>query len=120
MASWIPRRACSAALAVLALTVVPEAAQARKCSGGGPTYNQYGDRAVFKSLEARGGMNCASARYVLNKFIRRSFHTSYDDTIVTDFYDGYVDWDCGKLTRTRWECAEYDSYTYFRFTAYLD
>ena len=102
------------------LAFVPAAQASSYCNIGdnGITTNLSGTDAKFKSLYAMGKMNCASARYVLNKKLRRSFAKHYSNTIVTNFFDGYVTWYCDKLTRLRWQCDEYDSNTSFRFTAY--
>ena len=90
------------------------------CSLGdnGITYNRLGEPAQFKSLSPFRGMNCASARYVLNKWLRRDYARSRSHRLPTNFYDGYVTWYCHKRTRLRWQCDEYDSYTTFRFIAY--
>ena len=65
------------------------------------------------------GMNCASARYVMNKWLRRAYRRSYAHRLPTRFYDGYVTWHCWKRTSVRWQCDEYESNTSFRFTAYV-
>jgi opacity protein-like surface antigen len=102
------------------LLLVPGSAQAATCSIGnsGVTYNLDGEPARFANLSAQRGMNCASARYVLNKWLRKAYSRQYSNRIPTDFYDGYVTWDCFKLSRLRWQCREYDSGTRFKFTAY--
>ena len=82
------------------------------------TYNRAGVGAQFGQLNARQGMNCASARYVMNNWLRRTFARSYSRKLPTNFYDGYVTWYCGKLSSKRWRCDEYDSNTAFTFTAY--
>ena len=64
-------------------------------------------------------MNCSSARYVLNDWLRDEYEGQYSHRIPTRFYDGYVTWRCHRLARLRWQCNEYDSYTAFRFTAYM-
>ena len=114
------------AVLVMVAAIGPAAAAsaahaAVRCSIGdnGITYNQLGTPAKFKRLRAQQGMNCASARYVLNNWLRRSYQQSYKDKLPTRFYDGYVTWYCGKTSPKRWRCAEYDSNTAFRFVAYL-
>jgi hypothetical protein len=87
--------------------------------GSGITVNRAGDVAKFKRLTPMRGMNCPSAQYVLNKWLRRAFRRSYSRRLPTRFWDGYVTWYCGKRSRLRWQCNEYDSGTAFRFTAYL-
>src|SRR4051812_3564748 len=89
----------------------PTGVAASRCSIGdtGISYNLAGDGAQFSALKARRGMNCSSARYVLNNWLRRKFENSYAHRLPTKFYDGYVTWYCGKYTRTRWQCDEYDS-----------
>ena|SRR5215216_733307 len=114
-------------LATLAVAVVvPAAASANSpphasvyCATGdsGITVNRAGDVARFSRLTAMRGMNCPSARYVLNKWLRRAFRRSYSRRLPRTFWDGYVTWYCGKLTRLRWQCDEYDSNTRFRFSA---
>lgn len=117
---------CRCGLAVLlvvgAVLVVPSSVQAGgSCSigGSGVTYNRSGTAAVFKNLYAAGKMNCPSARYVMNKWLRPAYRRSYGARLPTRFYDGYVTWHCGKITSRRWRCDEYTSYTTFRFTAYI-
>jgi hypothetical protein len=99
---------------------LPLAAEAR-CPVGdsGITVNRVGDVAKFKRLTPMHGMNCPSAQYVLNRWLRRAFARSYSPRLPRNFYDGYVTWYCGKLTVRRWQCDEYDSNTTFRFTAYI-
>ena len=109
-------------VALLALAVLaPPTATAASCSVGdsGYSYNLDGEEARFRSLEARDGMNCASARYVLNDWLRAEYEDQYSHRIPTRFYDGYVTWRCRRLTRYRWQCSEKDSGTSFRFIAYL-
>jgi hypothetical protein len=105
-------------LAALAVVATPVAAQASTCSVGnsGVTFDRYGGAARFKSLTTQAGMNCASARYVLNSWLRRSYART--GRLPYSFYDGYVTWYCSKLSNLRWECDEYDSGTRFRFTAF--
>jgi hypothetical protein len=108
----------------LAHSVSPaQAAPARAaslCSIGdaGISYNQLGEAAQFKRLRALQGMNCSSARYVLNDWLRRTYEESYSHKLPRRFYDGYVTWYCAKLTRKKWRCDEYQSDTAFRFVAY--
>ena len=104
-------------IAALAMIATPSQASAASCSLGGSsvTYS-YGQAAVFKNLTTYRNMNCASARYVLNKWLRPSYQRT--GRLPYSFYDGYVTWHCSKLTRTRWQCNEYDSNTAFRFTGY--
>jgi hypothetical protein len=87
--------------------------------GSGITVNRVGDVAKFKRLTPMQGMNCPSAQYVMNRWLRRAFARSYSRRLPRRFYDGYVTWYCGKLTALRWQCNEYDSNTAFRFTAYI-
>lgn len=111
-------------LAALLLSLPATSAQgatarsAAYCSGGGVTYNRSGDGAVFKSLRTARGMNCASARYVMNKWLRRAYANSYSSRLPGRFYDGYVTWNCYKVTSSRWRCSEYTSNTAFTFVAY--
>ena len=113
-------------VAMVTALLVPASAGARAggasyCSLGddGITYNRLGEPAQFKSLRPFRGMNCASARYVMNKWLRRAYRRSYAHRLPTRFYDGYVTWHCWKRTSSRWQCDEFDSNTSFRFTAYL-
>jgi hypothetical protein len=114
-----------AVVAGISTFAVPAAAQASpvaqasaSCQGARYTSNQLGELAVFKSLRPTQGMNCASARYVMNKWLRRSYRNSYSHRLPTRFYDGYVSWFCDKTSYLRWRCDEFDSNTAFRFTAY--
>lgn len=86
--------------------------------GSGVTYNRRGQAAVFKNLRALGKMNCASARYVMNGFLRASYRRGSSNRIPTRFFDGYVTWHCSRYTPHRWQCNEYTSNTSFRFVAY--
>lgn len=110
----------TAALTALVMLSGATAAQASSCSMGASdtTYNQIGQAATFKNLTAMQGMNCASARYVMNKWLRRSYQRSSSTKLPTRFWDGYVTWHCSKITTTKWRCDEYDSNTAFSFTAY--
>ena len=114
-----------AVMAIAALAFVPTGAQASEpasaasyCAAGGITYNQQGQPAMFRGVRPAQGMNCASARYVMDKWLRRTYRRSYSNRLPTNFFDGYVTWHCGRTSHLRWRCAEYDSYTAFRFTAY--
>jgi hypothetical protein len=108
------------AMTVLVMLSGANAAQASSCSMGASdtTYNQIGQAATFRNLTAMQGMNSASARYVMNKWLRRSYQRSSSNKLPTRFWDGYVTWHCLKLTGTKWRCDEYDSNTAFSFTAY--
>jgi len=110
-----------AALAVPAALLFSAEARASHCpvGGSGITVNRSGYVAKFKNLTPMQGMNCASAQYVMNKWLRRAFRRSYSARLPRKFWDGYVTWYCGKLSPRRWQCNEYDSDTAFRFTAYL-
>ena len=122
------RSGITIAVTMLAMVTAPGPAGAAspahataRCSIGdsGISYNQLGTQAVFKRLRAQQGMNCASARYVLNRWLRRHYERSSRNRLPTQFYDGYVTWYCGKTSAKRWRCVEYDSNTAFRFVAYL-
>ena len=64
------------------------------------------------------GMNCASGRYVLNRWLRAAYARTYSYRLPRRFWDGYVTWECGKVSYYRWRCDEYDSGTAFSFTAW--
>jgi hypothetical protein len=113
----IKRFIAVAAVAAAAACAAPTAAQA-SCQGTRYTFNENGEMGVFKSLRPASGMNCASARYVMNNWLRPAYSMSWANRLPTRFYDGYVTWYCGKTSYLRWRCREYDSYTSFRFTAY--
>ena len=101
----------------LGLSALAPAAQAASC-GGGVTYNRLGEGASFQCVMPMRRMNCASARYVVDKWLRHAYQRSYSHRLPTGFYDGYVSWSCWKRSNLRWQCDEYDSGTSFRFTAY--
>ena len=63
-------------------------------------------------------MNCPSARYVVDKWLRRAYERQWSNRIPTSFYDGYVSWSCFRTSYLRWRCEEYTSNTAFRFKAY--
>ena len=69
-------RSAALALAVGVLVVARASASARCPVGSGVTVNQSGDAAKFKHLRPMQGMNCPSAQYVMNKWLRRSFQRS--------------------------------------------
>ena len=111
---------CWAATDALAQDRVTATAAAARCSIGddGISYNRAGVEARFRSLQARRGMTCSSARYVLNRWLRRAYERRWSESLPTRVYDGYVTWYCGRTSRLRWQCDEYESGTQFRFTAY--
>jgi hypothetical protein len=112
-----------AALVVVVVLVFVAAtapvAEARRCRVGnsGITVNRAGDVARFSQLRALRGMNCASARYVLNRWVRRSFRRSFSRRFRRRFWDGYVTWHCRRRTTFQWQCREFTSGTAFRFRA---
>ena len=110
----------AAVMASGALLLAAEPAHAIPCSIGdsGITYNRGGIPAKFENLRARQGMNCPSARYVLNRWLRRAYARTYSYRLPTEFWDGYVTWTCYKRTNLQWQCDESDSFTSFRFKAY--
>ncbi|MDX8152103.1 hypothetical protein SK069_10900 [Patulibacter brassicae] len=115
------RRVLATTIAILAFASFGAPANASAaCSigGSGVTYNRNGVAAVFKNLQPLRGMNCPSARYVMNKWLRRAYARSRSSRLPSRFYDGYVTWYCGKTSRLRWRCNEYTTSTAFTFTAY--
>ena len=115
------RRLVTTLVTVLALLAVaaPGSAQAACSIGGsGVTYDQGGEPAVFRSLRPIQGMNCASARYVMNSWLRRAYARSSNHRLPTRFFDGYVTWYCGRTSTRGWRCDEYETNTAFRFVAY--
>jgi hypothetical protein len=110
----------AALLASAVLLGASASASASSCSVGdsGVTYNRGGVPAKFKSLAPMSGMNCASAKYVMNKWLRRAYARTYSYRLPRRFWDGYVTWTCYKRSSLRWQCDEYDSGTSFRFVAY--
>ena len=107
-----------ALVAVLSLGA-PSTAAARSCSIGTSqdTINTAGETARFWSLHARQGMNCPSARYVLNQWLRPAFRRSSVARLPYSFYDGYVTWTCRRGSGSWWTCREYTSNTAFSFKA---
>ena len=104
----------------VALLGAPAQSQARSCSIGnsGVTYNRGGIPAKFEALQAFKGMNCKSARYVLNRWLRRAYARTTTYQLPRKFFDGYVTWRCSRLSRLNWRCEGGDSDTVFRFRAY--
>jgi hypothetical protein len=119
------RRALGLLGALLSIAVPGVAAETAyagvACTIGdsGVTYNRAGDGARFRHLVARQGMNCSSARYVLNKWLRRAYRNGYSTQIPRHFWDGYVTWYCRKTGSIGWRCDETASDTAFTFDAYL-
>jgi hypothetical protein len=114
----------AALVVVVALVLVAATApvaEARHCRIGnsGITMNLPGDIARFSQLHAMRGMNCASARYAINR-LRRAFRRSQSSRLPRRFHDGYVTWHCGRRSRFRWQCNEFTSNTAFRFRAVID
>lgn len=107
-----------AALALFAFAAPGTAQAACSIGGSGVTYDRNGEPAVFKSLRPIQGMNCASARYVMNNWLRRAYARSSRHRLPTRFFDGYVTWYCGKTSARGWRCDEYETNTAFRFVAY--
>jgi hypothetical protein len=101
------------------VAVTAPVAEARRCRVGnsGITVNRVGDVARFSQLRALRGMNCASARYVLNRWLRRSFRRSFSRRLPRRFWDGYVTWHCRRRSAFQWQCNEFTSFTVFRFRA---
>jgi hypothetical protein len=110
-----------AAGVALMLPLAADPADAHASSGCGIgshiTHNRAGDAAWFGHVRPMRGMNCASARYVMNKWLRKTFARRYSHRLPTHFWDGYVTWSCWKRSYYRWQCDEFDSGTSFRFTA---
>jgi hypothetical protein len=112
----VPALAAVVALCAAFAGSVP-AAHAGSC-GGGWSYNRLGEAANFTNVRPVRGMNCASARYVVDKWLRRAYERQSSNRIPTRFWDGYVTWTCFKRSSLEWQCNEYDSGTAFRFRAY--
>lgn len=113
------RSVAAIAVAGVVMLIAPGSAYAACSIGGsGVTYNRSGEPAVFKSLRPANGMNCPSARYVMNKWLRPAYARSFSNRLPTRFYDGYVTWRCRSTAGRSWRCVEYDSNTSFRFVAY--
>ena len=106
----------AALVVVTAILAVPSMAHAGNC-GGWYSYNLDGEAASVSNVRPKQGMNCASSRYVANKWLRKSYQRQYANRLPTHFYDGYVTWYCGKTGSYRWRCDEYDSGTAFTFRA---
>ncbi|MDA0168328.1 hypothetical protein OJ998_04450 [Solirubrobacter taibaiensis] len=106
-----------AALAALtAILAVPSLASASNC-GEWYTSNRYGEEASVHSVVPMQGMNCASARYVVNKWLKRGYQRQSSNRIPTHFFDGYVTWNCRRTSGYGWRCDEYTSNTAFKFKA---
>jgi|tagenome__1003787_1003787.scaffolds.fasta_scaffold17569193_2 hypothetical protein len=102
--------------ALLLAIVIAPTAHAATC-GGWYSYNRDGEAARVSNVAPMQGMNCASSRYVVNKWLRPAYQSQYSNRIPTRFYDGYVTWYCHKTSGYDWRCDEYTSNTAFRFTA---
>lgn len=107
-----------ATVVLLVLAAPGSAKAARSIGGSGVTYNRSGEPAVFRSLRPIQGMNCASARYVMNNWLRRAYARTWSNRLPTRFFDGYVTWYCGRTSTRGWRCDEYETNTAFRFVAY--
>jgi hypothetical protein len=99
---------------VIGLALSSAAAEAASCRGGGVSW--HGDRpARFSKYTALDGMNCASVRYVMDRWVRRQFRRT--GLFRRTFYDGYVTWHGRKIRPGRFEYREFESHTRLRFTA---
>jgi hypothetical protein len=86
------------AAALLASALAAPSSAYAHCSIGdsGVTYNRGGVPAKFKKLSPMYGMNCASAQYVMNKWLRRAYARTCSYRLPRRFWDGYVTWTCYK------------------------
>lgn len=105
-----------AVAAAVTLCAAAAPAQAHASCGGWGAYNLDGEYAAISKVHPRGGMNCASSRYVVNKWLKRAYQRQYSNRIPTHFWDGYVTWYGYKTGRHSWRFEEYDSGTSFTFT----
>jgi hypothetical protein len=116
------RFALVAAITALAALAIPTLASAsphgRSCGGYTSTVNRGGYTAAMSGFRAGGTMNCPSLRYVTDQWLRRTLSREHGyPTLGGAFFDGYVTWHCHKIGGYhRWQCAEYTSNTWFRFT----
>jgi len=103
--------------ALIALALGATSAHAASC-GGWSTSNAVGEWARVTAVHPEGTMNCASSRYVVNQWLKRSWQRAHYNHLPGRFFDGYVTWDCGKTSYYGWRCSEYTSGTSFRFRGY--
>jgi hypothetical protein len=103
-----------AACAVVLLA--PSMASASNC-GGWSTGNLDDEWAEVSNVVPMDGMNCASSRYVANKWLKPAYKRQFANRIPTHFYDGYVTWHCRRTSFYGWRCDEYTSNTAFKFNA---
>jgi hypothetical protein len=97
--------------------VIPTAANASTGScGGWYAHNRFGTAAEIYNVQPHGGMNCASSRYVVNKWLKRAYQRQWSNRIPTRFYDGYVTWHGYKTSGHNWRFVEYSTGTSFTFT----
>lgn len=102
--------------ALAAILVTPSLASASNC-GGWYTGNRFDEYAEVSNVVPMKGMNCASSRYVVNKWLKRGYERQYTNRIPTHFFDGYVTWHCRRTSGYGWRCDEYTSNTAFKFKA---
>lgn len=93
-----------------------EASSGNNC-GGWTATNRNGDLGWVHDVKPMRGMNCASSRYVVNKWLKRGYQRQYSNVLPTHFFDGYVTWHCRPTSYSghAWRCDEYTSNTAFRF-----
>jgi hypothetical protein len=114
--------AAVAALAAIGALATPSLASAsahgRYCGSNLSTTTRGGYVVTLTGFRAGGTMNCASVRYVANQWLRRSLaRQSGYPALGRPFFDGYVTWHCHKIGGYhRWQCAEFTSNTWFRFS----
>lgn len=92
-------------------------ATASASCGGWFAYNRDGEAARVSRVVPRGTMNCASSRYVVNKWLKRSYQRQSRNRLPGRFYDGYVTWYCKRVWRYQWRCREHETDTWFTFRA---
>src|SRR4051794_30995415 len=93
-------------------------AHGRYCASNTSTTNRAGYVVTLTGFRAGGTMNCASVRYVVSQWLRRSLaRQSGYPALGRPFFDGFVTWHCHRIGGYhRWQCAEYTSNTWFRFS----
>src|SRR3954471_71956 len=90
----------------------------RSCNVTTSTTNRSSNVASVYQFRAGGTMNGASVSYVANEVLRPTLARQHGaPRLGGPYYDGYVTWHCHKINGYhRWQCAEYTSNTWFRFT----
>jgi hypothetical protein len=109
--------AAALAVALVIPAAMPAGADAaRYCPVHVTDYTRGGWTVEYHGAMARG-MNCSSVRYALGEFRAKIRRQVRRPRMPRAFFDGYVTWNCYKLSYYRQRCYEVESETSYTFSA---